>query len=353
MKKSIKVILFCVFIISMFSHCNNTKQQANDINDNPPSKVIFETDMGNDIDDALALDMLYKYTDANLIDFLGISINKDNEYSAKFIDIMNAWYKYPNIKIATVKDGIEDLAPINFAKVTYESKTNGQSTFSGTNTDLMKLPEAVNFYRQELTKASDNSVVIISVGYFTNISRLLDSPADEISSLTGKELVAKKVKFLSLMGGNFDGTNSQEYNIIKDIPAAQNVFANWPTKVIVSPFEVGNTILFPGATIEHLDTKGISPLIEAYKSYLPMPYDRPTWDLTSVLYAVEGVKDYFSMSPQGKITITDEGQSEFTAVENGLHSYLIVNEEQAEKIKNHFINIISSTNSTEGKDSRK
>ena len=51
-------------------------------------KVIFETDMGNDIDDALALDMLYKYSDLGKINLLGVSSNKDDRYSAEFIDVL-------------------------------------------------------------------------------------------------------------------------------------------------------------------------------------------------------------------------------------------------------------------------
>lgn len=38
-------------------------------------KVIFETDMGNDIDDALALDMLYKYALADRAEILAVMLN--------------------------------------------------------------------------------------------------------------------------------------------------------------------------------------------------------------------------------------------------------------------------------------
>lgn len=45
--------------------------------------------MGNDVDDVLALDMLYKYQDAGKIQLLLISNNKGNAYSAPFIHLMN------------------------------------------------------------------------------------------------------------------------------------------------------------------------------------------------------------------------------------------------------------------------
>ena len=42
----------------------------------PPISIIFETDLGNDVDDALALDLLYKYLDAGKIRLLAVNLNK-------------------------------------------------------------------------------------------------------------------------------------------------------------------------------------------------------------------------------------------------------------------------------------
>ena len=38
-----------------------------------PIKIIFDTDMGNDVDDVIALDMLYKYQDEGRIDLSAFS----------------------------------------------------------------------------------------------------------------------------------------------------------------------------------------------------------------------------------------------------------------------------------------
>ncbi len=57
-----------------------------------PVNVIFETDMGNDIDDAMALDMLYKYIESGNVNLLAIMINKEGSAPAEFIDIMNTFY---------------------------------------------------------------------------------------------------------------------------------------------------------------------------------------------------------------------------------------------------------------------
>ena len=71
-----------------------------------------------------------------------------------------------------------------------------------------------------------------------------------------------------------------------------------------------------------------------------MPYNRPTWDLTSVLYAVEG-PSHFTLSPAGKITVNENGATTFISDSTSNRYYLKVDSIQAEKIKTHFVNIIS------------
>ena len=71
-----------------------------------------------------------------------------------------------------------------------------------------------------------------------------------------------------------------------------------------------------------------------------MPYDRPTWDLTSVLYAVEG-SSFFDVSPGGKILVTEKGGTEFTPDTEGNRFYLTVDSIRAETIKQHFIRLIT------------
>ena len=143
------------------------------------------------------------------------------------------------------------------------------------------------------------------------------------------------------MAGCFNNPDLYEYNIVKDIPAAKKVFAEWPTRVVTSPFEVGVAINYPGSSIENdFGWAPAHPMVEGYKCYLEMPYDRPTWDLTSVLYSVEG-SSYFNISPAGKIDVTDKGATTFTTDEKGDRYYLMVDSVQAENIKQHFIELIS------------
>lgn len=310
--------------------------------DAPPASIIFETDMGNDIDDALALDMLYKYLDAGKIKLLAIMSNKDSKYSSEYIDIMNHWYGYPTIPIGKVYDGVQqEIIDADFSKKISLMKNEHNSPLfvRSANRDF---ENAVTLYRRILESQPDNSVIIISTGFSTNLSKLLHSKADEFAPFNGEELVRKKVKLLSMMGGNFNSDSIKEYNIVKDINAADHIFSSWPTKIVVSPIEVGLSIKYPAESIENdfLWTK-YHPLADGYKHFKKMPYNRPTWDLTSVLYVMEKDKNFFGLSSQGKVTVKKNGITAFKKKKNGKHRILTVTEKQREQIEKRFIEIIS------------
>lgn len=305
-------------------------------------KVIFETDIGNDVDDALALDMLYKYVEWGQVDLLAVMINKDAPAPAEYMDIMNTWYGHTDIPVGIVRNGSDDPWGQYAQKVVDLKNEDGTPMFARSRKSYDDLPDAHMLYRQILAKQPDASVVIATVGFSTNLARLLDTPADEYSPLTGKELVAKKVKLLSAMAGNISELEHHEYNVVKDLPAAVKVFAEWPTEIVVSPFEVGRAIKYPGESIENDFTWAPKhPMVEAYKAYLPMPYDRPTWDLTSVLYAVEG-DSWFTMSEPGRIEITQEGSSVFTSSPDGNVRYMKVDDAQCAAILGRFKEVITS-----------
>lgn len=329
-------LIFCGFLVNCKNKTDNNDKSKSVIN------VILDTDMGNDIDDALALDMLYKYMDSDKMNVLAIMNNKDSQYSTQFIDIMNTWYGYPDIPIGKLKDGVTIDDYVNYAQNVCKLEENGAPMFKGTLEEYDKLLDSHILYRKILAEQPDNSVTIISVGFSTNIARLLETEGDEYSPLSGKELVAKKVKLLSVMAGCFKENPRKEFNIINDVPAAQKLFAEWPTRIVISPFAVGAKIQFPAKTIENDFNWGIKhPLVEAYTHYRPMPYDRATWDLTSVLYVAEPDSSFFNESQQGKVTVTDEGITVFEPVQEGLHTYLSVDSVQAPRIKEYFIRLIT------------
>ncbi len=65
--------------------------------------MIFDTDMGNDIDDALALALLHALESRGECHIIAVTITKDNRWAAPYIDLVNTFYRRPEIPIGMVK----------------------------------------------------------------------------------------------------------------------------------------------------------------------------------------------------------------------------------------------------------
>ncbi len=341
-------ILIGMAAAAILSSCGN-KQQAACEGAAAPMKIIFETDMGNDVDDALAMDMLMQYAREGKIDLLGISSNKRNDGSTEYIDLLTTWYGMPQIPIGKVVDGAKCDDAVNYAlAVAQMTDADGKPLFARSHDNDGFVVPSVEMYRRILSVQPDSSVTVVSVGFSTNLAQLLDSKGDDISPLTGKELVAKKVKELVTMAGEFTNNGEAdslkrmpEYNVVRDIAAAKKVFAEWPTPIVTSPFELGIKICFTADVVENELTRATPhPVSEAYKAYLPMPYDRPTWDLTSVLYAVEGSEGYFTLSDTGDIEVDGRGGTRFIARPDGTRRYLMTDSVQDANILRRFVEMI-------------
>lgn len=290
--------------------------------------IIFDTDMGNDIDDALALAMLHAFESRQEAKLLAVTITKDNKWAAPYLDLLNTFYGRGEIPIGMVQDGKKPKSKDMIQVPAQKKHPDGSFVYPHDLTDGSAAPEAVDLLRRILAEEPDGAVTIVQVGFSTNLARLLDSPGDSQSPLTGKELVKRKVRLLSIMAGAFP-TGERNYNVYVDLPSAKKLFAEWPTRMVASGYQVGKSILYPASSIQHhYNYVENHPIADAYRHYMDMPYDRPSWDLTSVLYAVRPDDGYFHLSEPGKISVEDDGKTSFQLSEDGMHQYLTVNDKQ-------------------------
>ncbi len=305
----------------------------------PPVKLIFDTDMGNDIDDALAFGVIHALQSRGECELLAVTSTKDNSFSAPYCDLVNTFYGRGSIPVGAVVNGKTPEAS-KYIQIPVESRDGDRDRFPRTHTNY---PEAVALLRKTLAAQPDHSVAIVTVGFSTNIARLLDTPADNVSPLKGIDLVKQKVKLLSIMAGMFTAEGRhKEYNVYIDIEAANKVYAEWPTPIVASGFEIGLAVEYPAFSI--LNDFGYvehHPLAEAYPLYMKMPYDRATWDLTSVLYAVRPEHGYFGISEAGRITVDQEMITRFAPEKDGRDRYLTLTPEQIIRVKEALIQLAS------------
>jgi len=327
-----------LFIITVLLAAMTACTARTGVAETPVPNIIFDTDIGNDIDDAEALDLLYKYVDEGKINLLGICLNKSGFETARFVDIMGCWYGHPEIPFGVIRTDKPTGAPSEqcySGRVCQMTADDGSPLFEYSKDNYEDLPDSYKLYRKLLSEAADKSVTIVSVGFFNNLALLLDSPADEISPLTGRELVGSKVKLLSIMAGRFFDENP-EFNVMVDIPASQKIFSEWPTEMAILTWELGMKVHYPASSIENdFSWTEAHPLKEAYIRYGNMPYDNTMFDPTAVVYGA-GETGRFTIGEPGDIDVDDTGVTRFTASESGRARIMYLSDEQASDLLEYF-----------------
>lgn len=332
-QSSVRLLVIPIMMLS--SVCLASSYAVADEGQLHPVPLIFDTDLGNDCDDVLAMGVIHSLQTRGECELLAVTITKDHHLAAPFADAINTFYGRGDIPIGVCRSGVTDHE--GKFNVLASQQDDGEDRYPHDLRSGADAPDAVDVLRQTLASQPDQSVVIAQVGFSTNLANLLNSKPDRHSPLDGIALVQKKVRLLSVMAGAFrqimnekgQPYDHKEYNVIKDIPAAKKLVADWPTSIVWSGFEIGKNLRYPHESILS-DYRYVNhhPLPEAYTLYIPPPHDRPTWDLTSVLVAVRPDHKYFDLSPAGTVTVADNGLTTFDESADGRDRYLILQDDQ-------------------------
>jgi hypothetical protein len=280
-------------------------------------RVIFDTDMGPDYDDVGAIALLHALADSGKATILATMASNKYEGVAAVLNVFNTYFRRPGI-------------PIGVPKGNAVSQRDGQHW---TDTILARYPhsvtrndqaeDAVTLYRKVLAQQPDHSVVIITVGFLTNLAGLLQSGPDGYSPLSGVGLVRRKVRQLVSMAGKFP--EGWEFNVMKDAAASQAVFGGWPTPVLMSGFEIGVRIkcglpLVADPTILH------DPVQDVFRISIPLAAEdsagRSSWDETAVLVGVCGYAPYYTVK-RGRMIVKADGSDMWEDDGGGPQAHLV------------------------------
>jgi len=272
--------------------------------------------MGPDYDDTGAITILHALADKGEAKILATMASTKYEGVAGVLNVFNTYFKRPGIPVGVPKGYALELRDWQhwtdtlLAKYPHKIKTNSDAW------------DAVKLYRKILSAQPDHSVTIVTVGFLTNLSNLLNTGADEYSSLTGKELIKRKVKLLVCMAGKFP--SGSEFNVMKDAKASQNVYANWGTPIILSGFEIGEKIKV-GLPLIHNNAIHNDPVKDVFRISIPMAKEdalgRMSWDETAVLVAIKGYSSWYTLH-QGRMTVADDGSDKWDDQGTG-QAYLV------------------------------
>ena len=296
---------------------------------NKPVAIIFDSDMGPDYDDVGAITLLHAFADSGYVKILATVASTKYEGVAAVFNVFNTYFRRPDLPIGVPKEKALELKDWQhwtdtlISRYPHKIKANDQ------------VPGAIEVYRKILSVQPNKSVTIVTTGFLTNLYNLMNSGADQYSKLNGKELIRQKVTQLVCMAGRFP--SGSEFNVNRDAPASQHVFNNWPTRVLLSGFEIGMKIKTCLPLVRNRSIKN-SPVKDVFRICIPMSAEdsagRMSWDETAVLVAVKGYKPWYKIE-NGRMVVADDGSNSW--VDNpAVHSHLV--EEASPKVVAHLIN---------------
>lgn len=280
-------------------------------------RIIFDTDMDSDCDDAAALALLHALADNGEAEILATLCSATHPFSASCTDAINTYYGRPDLPI-----GVPKAPPAHKPRSRYAEQIAREFPNDVPRGDAT--PDAAKLYRQLLAAQPDKAVVIVTVGDVTNLRTLLESPPDALSPLPGRDLAARKVKHWVCMGSRYpaDLDPGRWGNFKPDPESTVRAVAGWPTLITFTGGGEFAESLATGRRLAELPKS--NPVRRVYELYFGGEVkNRHSADPIAVLVAVRGTGAPWKLVTEGHNHIFPNGTHEWRREPNNpLHQYI-------------------------------
>lgn len=283
--------------------------------------------MGSDCDDVGALALLHAYADLGMAEIVACIYSSGKiPYGAGVTEAVNIYYGRPDIPIgADHKDDFGD--PVD--KMQAEKLAKDTAAFKNKiilNTETF---EQTALNRKILVESEDHSITYLTIGHTRGLYELLLSEADEISPLTGYELVELKVKRWVALGAKSANNGTGKFN--RDWNFSFNGAGPY-TRYLVENFPrpchfTAGTKAKTGSSLKYTPPGNI--VRTAYRDWLwnweqkTLDDQRHSSDLMAVYYAVEGLGSFLEEAPHGYLEVHEEEGSRWIKSEQpSNHSFI-------------------------------
>ena len=275
--------------------------------------ILLDTDIGIDCDDAVALAVLLNLQKAERCFIAGITVSTTRGGASASVRAICGYY---GVEVPPIGRYNGTPLPADVKNV-YAKELAEEFGCSDAADD------AVAVLRGKLASVAGRCTVV-AIGPLSNIAALLRSQPDAFSPLTGVEIMREKAEALYFMGGCFDGTIGEEFNIVQDISAAQTVAAFCPVPMVCIPFESaadiltgkdvfcesGNPVALAEERLFAAEFPGVSPMA-----------GRSSWDPVTAYLAVCGT-ERAELSAPGQLIVEGNGRTRFVPKEGGMFRYV-------------------------------
>jgi hypothetical protein len=248
---------------------------------NDKIKIIFDTDIGSDCDDAGAMAVLHKLADYDEVKILGVIFSSNaNRFGAGTCAAINTYYGRYYLPLGQLQGNtiIGDPGDSYSKYIAESTNIYGHSVIDSTT-------EATIVYIELLKKQPDSSVTIVTVGYPVALFYLLKNKE-------GEKLIKQKVQRWIAMT-HTDTVPKIDWNFGRNgsAPFVTELLKSWPTKIYFSG--AGEKIITGNKKLP--ETGSLNPVKKAYRLWgkNALANGRCSWDQIAVLFAAR--PQYFNI----------------------------------------------------------
>lgn len=309
-------------------------------------KIIIDTDLGFDCDDAGALSVANKLKNESKIDILAVTHSVNKKIGCDAIKLINDYYENPAILVGVAERyalNVDEFYEEFYAKFHYAESFPGwgeKPTFYKILNSLNLEKYKTEVYRsakevivEALEKNEEKSVTVLCIGQANNVADVLSE---------NFALFYQKVKRVVIMCGNFNDYEYEyrlgdmywkgEFNVILDVKSMQRLFANKDLPVYVLDFNQGFDVL----SGEGLSMQKDNPVKTAYYIHgNGVKFNLPSWDIMALMFASGKFDDMFSLSEKGLVSVDDNGKTVFSL---GIGGHRLIYRKAEQKVFSECIN---------------
>jgi hypothetical protein len=294
-----------------------------------PVRYILDTDIASDCDDAGAVAMVNCLLDNGEVNVLAMMVSTGGQYGAPALSAINTWYGHPGIPIGTLKNptfwvgGSPERPAGAFNYESYNRVLAERYPVQFQRGD--DAPDARLLYRKILAAQPDHSVVINTIGPLSNVCVLMQTEADEHSTLNGMDLIRAKVKMLVVCGGRQPSGTSSNFSKENAEIYTKPMIEQWPAPTVFVGNEVGHVI--DTGWSRNAQATADSPARLAYSLFHRKDASKikhHSADQAGVLFAVRGTSGVYELVEKGHQACDDEGHTTWVSepAPGKQHAYL-------------------------------
>lgn len=264
-KKTVMVLVLCflVFSVSAFSRADEK-----DFFQKEHKAVIVDLDFCEDVDDVMAVRVATTLDRAGQIELKGMMLCVTGENNVEALHGLLCYDGYASLPIGTSAAGDPCTSP--YWDVLAEYHDPGS----------LHKEDAVTLYRKLLSD-SKTRITIITTGYLGNIAALMKSGPDEISELSGMELLKEKCDAVYITGGAYPGGYDNNFFFTESArTSAAYVFSNAQIPLVFQTSNNGGPVLC-GGLLQQTDRERRDPAAKALDAFGTSD-GRAAWDPMTV-----------------------------------------------------------------------